>query len=184
MARIPPRPEGEGDALVDEVMKAIRERGDSPSPLYRTLAWAPRMLRAWSSIAWPLRTDAQVSRLLRELIILRIAQLTQAEYEWAYHWKAAKASGATDTQVAELSEWRFSDAFTPEQKLGLAFAEEVEARTVTDEAFGALAAHFSKEECLELTITAAFYCCVSRVLDVLQIDPDPAIADAAPPLPR
>ncbi len=47
------------------------------------------MLRAYAGLARGLRYEAQTPRALRELMILRTAQLTDSRYEWAHHRKMA-----------------------------------------------------------------------------------------------
>lgn len=169
-ARLDPVPEGAESPEMESVFAQIRARGGDPSPLYRTLAHAPKMLAAWASIAWPLRYEATVPRSLRELMVMRIAQLTSAPYEWAYHWSQALSAGVSEQQLLGLADWRASDLYGDRERVVLDYAEAITALDVTDETFAEVARLFSPEEIIELTLTAAFYTCVSRLLQALQID--------------
>jgi 4-carboxymuconolactone decarboxylase len=159
---------------MEAVFAQIRARGGEPSPLYRTLAHAPKMLAAWAAIAWPLRHQPSVPRLLRELMVMRIAQLTGASYEWAYHWGQAIAAGVSEEQLRLLAEWRASDAFSDEERLVIAYAEAVTRLAVDDDLYAAVARRFNPAEIVELTLTAAFYTNVSRFLQALQVGVDQA----------
>jgi hypothetical protein len=52
----------------DPAMETIRTyfTGREMPEIYRTLANAPRLLRAWTDLAWPLRNEVLVPRGLRE----------------------------------------------------------------------------------------------------------------------
>ncbi len=160
------------DPALDEVFAPFRARGRDLPMLYRTLANAPAMLRAWTALAWPLRSDASTPRGLRELVIMRVAQLTAAEAEWLAHWPMAVHHGVTDDQLAALSNWHDSDLFDDDERAVLQFTDELTTDVEASEAaFKALADRFDAGAVVELTLTAAFYNCVSRVLRTLGLGP-------------
>jgi len=132
------------------------------------------MLAAWASLASPLRHETSIDGRLRELIVLRIAQLTHARYQWAYHVRPSLSSGLSKDQLNRLAQWRDSDLFDDQQRAVLDYAEHVATLAVDDAAYDNLARLFSAKEIIELTLTAAFYTNVSRVLQALQIEVDPA----------
>ena len=80
------------DPILNPIFDKFRDAGHEPPDLYRVLANAPAMLKAWVDLAWPLRLEATTSRALRELIIMRVAVLTDAAFEWEAHWPAALPS--------------------------------------------------------------------------------------------
>jgi 4-carboxymuconolactone decarboxylase len=168
--RLPPLPEEFDSAEVKSVFAAIRARGGEPSPLYRTLAHAPGMLAAWANLAWPLRYETSLEGSLRELIIMRIAEMNQARYQWAYHVRPALSSGLTQEQLDSLHDWRNSRLFDERQRWVLTYAEQVATLTVDDDTFAEVAKRFTNQELVELTLIAAFYTNVSRVLQALGIE--------------
>jgi 4-carboxymuconolactone decarboxylase len=150
------------------------QKAGMPVPvLYRTLANAPKMLRGWIGFAWSLRADAETDRGLRELAIMRIAQLTGAPYEWEAHWQMAERFGMSREQLAGLKDWKSGELFSDEQRLILSLTDELTtALTVSDETWAALMAGYSPSDIVELVLTVAFYSCVSRVLGAFGILPD------------
>jgi alkylhydroperoxidase family enzyme len=57
------------------------------------------------------------------LAILRGAQVSASEYEWAQHLRMARKAGVREAQIAALSEWRTSPEFDAREKAALQLAE-------------------------------------------------------------
>lgn len=156
-------------ALPDDIAAQVNDAGAKQVNLYRCLAHAPDLLRAWIEFAWALRGNSSTSRQLRELMILRTATLHHSPYEWHQHRRMAAEVGVTDYEIAELEMWRTSRAFDPGTRAALAFTDAVVNGDVPDEINEELAAHFNVQQRIELTVTAAFYSMVPRVLDALGV---------------
>jgi len=162
------------DPVLAPIFDRFRDAGREVPTLYRTLGNAPAMLNAWVGLAWPLRHDATTSRALRELIIMRVAQLTGAGYEWVAHYPMAIQCGITAEQLADLRRWRESERFTDEQREVLALTDEItDDVDVSDETWTPVAARYDPGELVELVLTAAYYSCVSRTLRALRLPVDP-----------
>lgn len=171
MARLPLVDVQTADPELRSVFERARQAQGQVSNLYRTLAAAPKMLEAWIGMAWPLRNDARTPRALRELVIMRVAQLCSARYEWAHHWGLALANGVPEQKLRALSRWRDSDLFDAAERSVLAYTDELtDSVEAGDAAFAELSRHFDAPAIVELTLTASFYCGVSRALRSLDID--------------
>jgi alkylhydroperoxidase family enzyme len=155
--------------LPDDIATKVDREGAKQVNLYRCLAHSPDLLRGWIDFAWALRGHSATSRQLRELIILRTAMIHQSPYEWHQHRRMAAEAGVSDYEVAELEMWRTSRAFSPETRAALAFTDAIVDGNVPDEINEELAAHFNLTQRVELTVTAAFYSMVPRVLDALGV---------------
>jgi 4-carboxymuconolactone decarboxylase len=160
---IPPAP------LPDDVANQVQQSGAQQVNLYRALAHAPKLLKAWIDFAWALREQCDTPRQLRELVILRTAQRMLSQYEWHQHRRMAAEAGIDEHQVAELAMWRTSPAFTEAERAVLALTDAVVDGQVADEHNTALSEHFDPQARVELTLTAAFYCGVPRLLDALRV---------------
>jgi alkylhydroperoxidase family enzyme len=155
--------------LPDDVAERVSALGAHQVNLYRSLAHAPGLLRAWMDFAWLLRGHTATSRRLRELMILRTAQLHHSPYEWHQHRRMAREEGVTETQVAELEMWRTSTAFDECEKAALALTDAIVAGAVPPEIIAEVDRHFAYDQRVELTVTAAFYSMVPRILDALGV---------------
>lgn len=156
-------------SLPDDVAARVRRAGAKQVNLYRALAHAPELLEAWIAFAWALREHCDTPRSLRELAILRTAQRTLSQYEWHQHRRMAAEAGVDEHKVAELAMWRVSSAFTGAERAVLALTDALVDGHIPDEVNAALAEHFGPRARVELTLTAAFYCAVPRLLDALRV---------------
>lgn len=155
--------------LPEDIAAQVNDLGAKQVNLYRCLAHAPELLRAWIAFAWALRGNSATSRQLRELMILRTATLHHSPYEWHQHRRMAAEAGVTDNEIAELEMWRTSKAFGPDTRAALAFTDAIVSGTVPEHVNDELAAHFDLAQRVELTVTAAFYSMVPRVLEALGV---------------
>jgi alkylhydroperoxidase family enzyme len=104
---------------------------------------------------------------------MRIAQLTDASYEWQAHWPEALHHGVTEKQLEALAEWRTAppSRFSPVERAVLALTDEMTVDVeATEETVAALGEWFGPGEIVELVLTAAYYACVSRTLRTLGIE--------------
>lgn len=163
--------------------KRLEALWGTPPNLYRALANHPALVAAWTEFARTIRYDSRTPRALRELVILRGAQLMKSEYEWAQHLKMARNAGVREEQIENLASWRTASCFDSREKAALALAEEVTNGRVTDATHAEVLKHFDTQDFVELSLTAAFYAMVGRMLDAMQVQLEPEFVDYAPRLP-
>jgi alkylhydroperoxidase family enzyme len=172
-ARVPLLPDEPVDEITALVFDIFRRENRSPINLYRALANSPKILRAYAALAQGLRYEAATPRPLRELMILRTAQLAGSRYEWAHHRQMAMAAGVPEEQVEALSGWQSSGAFDERERAALRCTEEVHRRAVTDETFRELECLFGTSEAIELVLLVAFYQAVAMVIQALDLPVEP-----------
>ena len=151
-----------------DLMERIKELGGQPLNLYRALANNPRLLGIWLEFAYSLR-DGDTSRPLREVMILRTAQMANSMYEWEQHVKMAKNVGVPLAQIEQLNNWRDSSAFNQIEKVALELTEAVVNNKMTDDIYLQASKHFSDADMVELLLTISFYCMVPRFLNALAL---------------
>jgi alkylhydroperoxidase family enzyme len=165
------------------LQKRLEELWGKPVNLYRALGNHPALTAAWTEFANAIRHDSKTPRALRELMILRTAQVARSEYEWAHHLRMARKAGVPEDKIAALSGWRASALFDAKERAALALTEAVMACHVTDEVHAEVRRHFSDAEFVELSLTAGFYAMVSRMLDAMRVEMDDDVRDHQPRLP-
>lgn len=166
-----------------ELEKRLEELWGSPPNLYRALANHAPLAAAWTEFARAIRYESRTPRELRELVILRGAQLMRSEYEWAQHLKMARAAGVREAQIAALGDWRDSAEFDTTEKAALLLAEAVTRAEVSDDVYASVSQRFDHATYVELALTAAFYAMVGRMLEAMRIQLEPEFRDYAPQLP-
>jgi len=154
----------------------------TPPNLYRCLANHPGLVAAWSDFSRALRHDSRTPRALRELVILRGAQLMRSEYEWAQHLAMARKAGVSEGQIKELAAWKGSKLFNEKERAALLLAEAVTEGSVSDAVYAEAMRQFDHHDYVELSITAAFYAMVGRMLDAMGVQLEPDMRDYAPKL--
>lgn len=174
MARLEMTPTTPDDPALAEIFDWVHAKGSDLPNLYRVLGASPTMLKTWIDFAWSLRLDATSPRDLRELIIMRGAQVSGVAYEWAHHWPMAIKAGVSEDKLNALNDWRTSDLFSDKERAVLQMADEIAKGPGASEAtIVKLKEVFSSSEIVELTLTASFYVCVSRLLTSLEVDIEP-----------
>lgn len=174
MTRLPMLPAEPADEVTAAVFETFAREGREPIALYRVLAHSPLMLRAYAGLARGLRYEAQTPRELRELMILRTAQLTGSEYEWAHHRVMAAAAGVPEEKVVALAAWPADDRFDERERTALRCVDEMHEIALSDEAFAALESTVGAAETIELVMLAAFYQAVARMIQALGLVVEPA----------
>jgi alkylhydroperoxidase family enzyme len=162
--------------------KRLEELWGTPPNLYRALGNHPQLTAAWTEFSRALRYDARTPRALRELVILRGAQLMRSEYEWAQHLAMARKSGVREAQIEDLSAWTASAEFDAREKAALALAEAVTAGRVSDSVYAQASGQFDHAEFVELAMVAAFYAMVARMLDAMGVQLEPEMQGYSPKL--
>ena len=162
----------------------LEELWGEPPNLYKALGNHPKLTAAWTEFSKTLRHDTRTSRALRELVILRGAQLMKSEYEWAQHLRMARKAGVREAQILELKKWKSSREFDEKEKAALRIAEAVTNGRVSDADYAAAMQHFDHHDYVELAIVAAFYAMVGRMLDAMGVQLEPDMKDYSPKLAR
>jgi len=161
-------------ALADQIRK---ERDGRMLNLYGMLLNAPPVAEGWLALFTAIRQQCTLRGDYRELVILRVALLNGASYEYQAHLPIALREGVTQVQLDTLDRWQESDALTLAQRAVLAYTDAMTRDIhVPDAVFEALRGHFNQREIVELTATIGGYNLVSRFLEALAVDPESAHA--------
>jgi alkylhydroperoxidase family enzyme len=121
-----------------------------------------------------LRNRTKLDRRLRELAILTVGRLTNAEYEYVHHQRLAKSVGVRQEQLDQLASWETAPVFNEQERAVIRYATEVTQNVkVTDATFDALRTFLDNEQIVELTLNTGFYNMVVRFLVPMQVDLEP-----------
>ena len=171
MARVP-YVDDAGNPQLKPIADRIRaERGGRLLNLYRALLNNPQLADAWRQLFTVIRQQCELPARERELVIMAIAVMNGADYEYRHHAPIALAAGLTQAQLDALPRWREATAFEARDRAVLAYAEAMTREVhVADAVFQAVAHWFGPRQMVELTATIGGYNLVSRVLEALQVD--------------
>lgn len=168
MARLP-YPDIDTPETADLVQRITAERGKVLN-LYRMLLHSPVIADGWLKLFTAIRHQASLSGRIREMVIMRIAVLNKADYEFDQHLPIALREGLTQTEVDALKD-ESPASFGAADKAVLALCDQMTRSVhVPKPVFDEAAAHFSHQETVELVATIAGYNLVSRFLEAVEID--------------
>ena len=139
------------------------------SPLYTVLLNSPELASGWEHLFTVIRQRTSVPPALRELVILRIAVLNGAEYEFEAHVPHALDAGMTQDAIDRLRRDDI-EGLSYLEKLVLQYTDAITRDLVVPEAlYPQLDKAFDAKTLVELTATIAGYNMVSRFLIAMRI---------------
>ena len=171
MARLPYADLNDADKA-PLVARIVAERG-SVLHLYQMLLHSPPLAEGWLAYLSAVRHRLTIGGALRELIIMRVAQLNGAPYEADQHRPLALQEGVTPAQLDALGQWSEADCFDAPTRAVLRLTDAM-TRDIhfAPEILAAVREHLGERGAVEAAATIAAYNMVSRFLEALQIHSD------------
>lgn len=169
--RIHPVLPGTRPELAAVESRILAERGRI-SELYQVLLNSPPIAHGWEQMLSAVRNRSSLDAGLRELVILRVAVLNGAPYEFNAHVPHAHKAGKSDAAIeATRSIPCAADApWTEQEHLAIRLTDAMTRDiTVADALFAQVQARFSAQEQVDLVATIAAYNMVSRFLTAFHI---------------
>jgi alkylhydroperoxidase family enzyme len=182
---IPPRdwPPGMREALAAAYRPANPRHPVSPldpsSPkglnAMGVLAYHPVLTEAYNNLVSHALYFSSITPRQRELLVLRVAHLRDATYEWAQHVYQAGVVGITPEEIARVRVGPVAEEWAPLERALLSAADELLADArIGDETYAALSAALDTEQLMDVVFIVGTYevfAMAMRTFDV-QIDDD------------
>lgn len=141
--------------------------------LDKIILYSEPLTIGWQTMFAKLRQELTFSGKLRELIILRIAVLNHANYEFVQHAPQAIKEGVSQAQIDAITTWQNSMVFDEQEQAVLEYTDAMTKLVqVPDAVYKKLSEKFDKKQIVEITALVAGYNMVSRFLEALQITVD------------
>ena len=168
MARIP-YADTDNEATRPLAQRIVAERG-SILHLYQMLLHSPPVAEGWLGYLTAIRQQSTLPGAIREMVIIRVAQINRAPYEADQHIPIARQEGVSVEKLDALAHWEGSRLFDATERAVLAYTDAMTRNVQVDESiFASVAEVFEAQQLVELTATVAAYNMVSRFLEALQI---------------
>lgn len=169
--RISPVIPGTRPELAAQEAQIQAERGRI-SPLYQVLLNSPPIAHGWEQMLSAVRNRNSLPADLRELVILRVAVLNAAPYEFEAHVPHALKAGASQDAIEAMRAVPLAAGapLTPAQRVAIRLADAMTRDIeVPDALYAEVRAQFGTQMQLDLVATVAAYNMVSRFLVALRI---------------
>lgn len=170
--RVPLVVPGTDPALAQIEQRILAQRG-RVSLLYQVLLNSAPVASGWEQLLTAVRNQTLVPPDLRELMILRVAVLNQADFEFDAHVPHARQAGVDDARLAAVRQADVADVadvFSPVERLVLELTDAMTRDVqVPDALMQRVRAQFDARVTVEVVTTIAAYNMVSRLLVALHV---------------
>jgi len=169
--RLDPITPGSRPELAELEARILAERGRI-SPLYQVLLNSPPIAQGWEQMLSAVRNRNSIPAAVRELVILRVAILNRAPYEFDAHVPHALAAGVSAQAIESVRQTVLDEAagLDAAQQVALRLCDAMTRDVEVPEAlYEQVRVHFDAQGQLDLVATVAAYNMVSRLLVALQI---------------
>ncbi|MDQ6917704.1 MAG: carboxymuconolactone decarboxylase family protein, partial [Pseudomonadota bacterium] len=124
----------------------------------------------WEKLLTAIRNRSSLPPDIREMVILRVAALNRAPFEFEAHLPHALVAGLSQTKIAALRDDSPGGLFSPLERAVLELTDAMTRDVqVPDAVFEPLRDRFDARALVELVATVAAYNMVSRFLEALNI---------------
>lgn len=151
------------------------KRDDRPKALNAlgVLAHHPALTHAFHVFNGHLQFATTLSLRERELLILRVAAVRRAEYEWAQHCVVGRDVGISDEDIARVAEGPDAAGWSAlEQAMLRAVDELIAEATVSDATWQVLAEHLDEQQLMDLVFTVGGYDVVAMAFRTFRVPLD------------
>lgn len=161
------------DPAPQELISAMRARRPNHEliGIDRVLLKSFPLATGWNELLRRVRQEFSLSLQLRELIMLRVAVLNRADFEWGVHLPAYLDAGGTVEKTNAIKNLQIpEDVFTQEELALIKLTDQSTLRVeVDEEVISEVKAIFGETQAVEAVATVAAYNMVSRFLVALAV---------------
>jgi len=134
--------------------------------IFKVLAHHPKLVKRWTPFAGHILGKQTLPFRDRELLILRIGWLNQAEYEFAQHELIAKRGGVSDEDITRIKNGPTAAGWSEKEAALMQAADDLyENSVVSDATWATLSASYSTEQLVDVVFTIGQYNMVSWALN-------------------
>jgi 4-carboxymuconolactone decarboxylase len=133
--------------------------------IFKVLANHPSLVKRWTPFAGHILSKQTLPFRDREMLILRIGWLNQAEYEFAQHELIAKRGGLSDADIENIKKGPGAGWNEKEAALLQAADDLFENSVVSDATWATLSKSYSTEQMMDAVFTIGQYNLVSWALN-------------------
>jgi alkylhydroperoxidase family enzyme len=146
--------------------------------LMGTLAHHPELTTAYNNLISHALYFTTITPRQRELLVLRVAHVRGAPYEWAQHVYQASVVGISSGEVARVRVGADAEGWTPLERALLAAADELVTGACIDEAtYAELSKELDTPQLMDVVFTVGVYDVLAMVLRTFEVELDDDLSD-------
>jgi 4-carboxymuconolactone decarboxylase len=140
--------------------------------LFKVLLNHPKLVRSWGRFGNYILMGSTLPAREREIAILRIGWLNQAQYEWEQHVLVGKRAGLTDAEIDRITQGPGAGWNRHEAALIQAADDLFEKSVVADETWRTLSETYNTQQMMDVVFSIGQYNLVSWVLNTFGVPLD------------
>jgi 4-carboxymuconolactone decarboxylase len=169
----------------------MQAAGDGPlGPLnvMKALMHHPDLFRRWSVFANHFLFKSALTIRAREILILRVAWMTDCEYEWSQHVKmSAEQCEFGDVEIASIQAGPTGRCWSNAERALIGIVDSIiSGPDIPERQWSQLAAHWDEKQIIDAIALVGNYIMLAMALNTLNLPPDPdypGFNDATPKRP-
>ncbi|MGK9172038.1 carboxymuconolactone decarboxylase family protein [Yokenella regensburgei] len=173
MSNVRVTPWQDNEAVPAPLLEAMQARRPNREliGIDRVLLKSVPLATGWNELLRRVRADLSLELEYRELIMLRVAVLNAAEFEWGVHYPAYLQAGGNEAKARALKHAIIDEALFNQIELALISLTDQSTKNVTVDAelIALLKSWIGDTQTVEAVATVAAYNMVSRFLVALDI---------------
>jgi len=175
--RIPPLAEGEWNDAQREFLAPIKERGQFYNVMGTMCRHFDAAERFWVWANHVMGATSTIGEREREILILRVGWLCDAEYEWGQHVIFGGRAGLSAEEIARIKEGPEAPEWQPFDAALLRAADELHYDAcISDESWEVLGTRYSDVQMMDVVFAVGQYHLVSMALNSFGVQLDDGVA--------
>jgi len=159
------------DPKDNELLATLEARSKQANLFFRAMAHRPEVLKNFPPLYMAIMGPGSVARRIKVLVYLACSYANRCPYCIASNLPGARKAGITEEEIAAL-EAENNGIFPTDERAALNYARELTRTANATETRAALAAHFTDEQVVEITLVIALSNFTNRFNNGLEILPE------------
>lgn len=164
------------EALPDDFQGGAQK--DSDYTAIELLLNHPQLAKAYLGYSQLLLIYENIPARERELIVLRVATLTNSEYEWAQHVRISQHEGIPDEVIRRVKLGSGHPDWNEKERYLIAAVEElVRDSFISDESWSGLSGYYNTEQLMEVMFIVGNYMQIAMMFNTMGAQLNPKLSD-------
>jgi 4-carboxymuconolactone decarboxylase len=164
--RLPPLKPANWPSVLDRIKQGLVE----PLNIHSIMAHHPDLLKAWMPLREHVVKNNSLEARHQELIVLRTAVNTDAQYEWKHHIIRGRVAGLSDEEMERVKKGASAPQWSAAERALVKAADDIFHHSqISDATYEALNNHFDSKQQLDLLVTVGMYLTLASIIKTFDL---------------
>jgi len=163
--RIVPLEEKDWNDEQRQLLAPMVQGGRVPN-IFKTLVRHPKLLKRWLPFANHILFKSSLAPREREMLILRVAWVARAEYEWGHHQEVGQRAGLSDAEIVRIAAGPDAPGWTQFEAALLRAVDELHRSSrIGNSTWTRLAERYDTAQLMDVVFTVGNYAALAMALN-------------------